>query len=145
MPCLHPCRTAELLVEFHERICGIQSGGRLLAHRAMSQGFWWPNMQREAVKYIKRCGRCQMHAPILNQPGGNLNPISSPWPFAQWRLDIIRPFARTSGNKQYVIVAIDYFTNWVEAKALANINHVEKYYHEIRNPQSTGVRQWITA
>ena len=45
MLCLHSSKTAELLVEFHEGICGGHSGGRSFAHRAMTQGFWWPNMQ----------------------------------------------------------------------------------------------------
>ena len=35
--------------------------------------------------------------------------------------DIIGPFPRALGNKRYVVVAIDYFTKWVEAEALANI------------------------
>ena len=62
---------------------------------------------------------------MLHQPGGNLNPVTSPWPFAQWGLDIIRPFHRASGNRQYVIVATDYFMKWVEAEALANIRDVD--------------------
>ena len=80
---LHPNRITELLVELHEGICGGHSGGRSLAQRAMTQGFWWPNMQREAVEYVKKCDQFQRHAPILHQLGGNLNLILSPWPFAQ--------------------------------------------------------------
>ncbi|XP_075658971.1 uncharacterized protein LOC142628820 [Castanea sativa] len=68
---------------------------------------------------------CQRHAPILYQPRGNLNPIISPWPFAQWGLDIIRPFPCALENKRYVVVATDYFNKWVEAEALANIRDVD--------------------
>lgn len=78
--CLHPSKTVELLVELHKGVCGGHSGGRSLAHRAMTQGFWWPNMQREIVEYVKRCDRCQRHASMLHLPGGNLNSIVSPWP-----------------------------------------------------------------
>ena len=46
--CVHPELTESLLEELHEGICGSHTGGRSLAHRAINQGYWWPNMQREA-------------------------------------------------------------------------------------------------
>ena len=57
--------------------------------------------------------------------GGVLNPLSSPWPFAQWGLDIVGPFPKAVGNKKYLIVGTDYFTKWVEAEPLANIRDVD--------------------
>uniref|UniRef100_A0A2N9ILK1 Integrase catalytic domain-containing protein n=1 Tax=Fagus sylvatica TaxID=28930 RepID=A0A2N9ILK1_FAGSY len=45
-----------LLFEIHESICGSHTGGRSLAHRAMSQGYWWPYMQSDAVRVITRFG-----------------------------------------------------------------------------------------
>jgi len=81
-------------------------------------------MQRDAVEYVERCEQCQKHAPLIHQPVGSLNLISNPWPFAQWELDIIGPLPRAMGNKRFVLVAMDYFTKWVEAEALANIRDV---------------------
>ena len=52
---VHPELTESLLEELHEGICGSHTGGRSLAHRAITQGYWWPNMQREALEYIKKC------------------------------------------------------------------------------------------
>ena len=46
--CVHPEMTESLLEELHEGICGSHTGGRSLAHRAITQGYWWLNMQREA-------------------------------------------------------------------------------------------------
>lgn len=66
-----------------------------------------------------------MHAPLLHQPEGSLNPISIPWPFAQWGLNIVKPFPRALGNRLYVVVATDYFTKWVEAEAFANIRDLD--------------------
>ena len=40
--CLHPEKVSKLLAELHEGVCGGHVGGRSLAHRAMTQGFWWP-------------------------------------------------------------------------------------------------------
>ena len=59
--------------------------------------------------------------PFDHQSARHLNPISNLWPFAQWGLDILGPFLRATGNRRFVLVAVDYFTKWAEAKALANI------------------------
>ena len=110
-----------LLEELHEGICGSHTGGRSIAHKAITPGYWWPNMQKEALEYTKKCDQCQRFTPNIHQPGGFLNPFSSPWPFAQWGLDIVDPFPKAAGNKKYLLVGTDYFTKWVEAEPLANI------------------------
>ena len=53
--CLHPGKVNELLVELHDRVCGSHVGGHSVAHRAMTQGFWWPLMQKDATEYIRKC------------------------------------------------------------------------------------------
>ena len=122
--CLHPDATKLILEELHEGICGSHTGGRSLSHRAITQGYWWPNMQKEAHEYVKKCGQCQRFAPNIHQPGGTLNLLSSPWPFAQWSLDILGPFPKAVGNKRFLLVDTDYFTKWVE-ELLANIRDVD--------------------
>ena len=42
--CLHPKKVNELLSELHDGMCGSHVGGHFLAHQAMTQGFWWPQM-----------------------------------------------------------------------------------------------------
>ena len=123
--CVHPKASEILLEELHEGICGSHTGGRSLSHRALTQGYWWPNMQKEAQEYVKKCDQCQRFAPNIHQPGGTLNPLSSPWPFAQWGLDIVGPFPKAAGNRRYLLVGTDYFTKWVEAEPLANIRDVD--------------------
>ena len=71
-----------ILEELHEGICGSHIGGRSLSHKAITQGYWWPNMQKKAHEYVKKCDQCQRFAPNIHQPGGILNPLSSPWSFA---------------------------------------------------------------
>ena len=46
--CIHPERSDLLLEELHEEICGSHTGEKSLSHRAITQGYWWPNMQKEA-------------------------------------------------------------------------------------------------
>ena len=102
--CIYPKASELLLEELHEGICGSHIGGRSIAHRAITQGYWWPN---------------------THQPRGFLNPFSNPWPFAQWGLDIVSSFPKAAGNKKYLLVSTNYFTKWVKTEPLANIRDVD--------------------
>ena len=82
-------------------------------------------MQKKAQEYVRKCDQCQRFALNIHQPGGVLNPLSSPWPFASWGLDIVRHFPKAVGNKKYLLVCTDYFTKWVEAEPLVNIKDVD--------------------
>ena len=82
-------------------------------------------MQKKEQEYFKKCDQCQRFALNIHQPGGVLNPLSSPWPFAQRGLDIVGPFFKAVGNKKYLLVCTNYFTKWVEAEPLANIKDVD--------------------
>lgn len=42
--------------------------------------------------------------------------ILAPWPFDMWRIDILTLFSMTTRQRKFLIVAIDYFIKWVEAK-----------------------------
>ena len=47
--------------------------------------------------------------------------MMAPWPFAQWRLDILGHFSIGTWKMKFLVVEIDYFTKWVEAEPLAKI------------------------
>ncbi|GJU51262.1 reverse transcriptase domain-containing protein [Tanacetum coccineum] len=47
--------------------------------------------------------------------------IMAPWPFYQWGMDILGPLPQASRKLKFVIVAIDYFTKWIEAKPVVMI------------------------
>ena len=48
--------------------------------------------------------------------------ITSPWPFAQWGMDIVGPLPTASAQKKLILIATDYFSKWIEGKAFASIN-----------------------
>ena len=47
--------------------------------------------------------------------------MSAPWQFTRFGVDIIGPLPRGTSDKKFAVVAIDYFTKWVEAEALKHI------------------------
>ncbi|GJS89900.1 reverse transcriptase domain-containing protein [Tanacetum coccineum] len=111
------------------RSSSMHSGPRSVVARALRSGYYWPTMHRDARDMIKKCNDCQVHRPIPRQPQQELTPITSPWPFHKWGIDIAGPFPVAAGGLKFLIVAIDYFTKWIEAKAVATItgNQVKRF------------------
>ena len=90
-----------------------------------AKGLPQTSTNREAQEYVKKCNQCQRFAPNIHQLRGVLNPLSSPWPFAQWGLHIICHFPKAARNRRYLLVGTDYFTKWVKAEPLANVRDVD--------------------
>ncbi|RVW61781.1 Gypsy retrotransposon integrase-like protein 1 [Vitis vinifera] len=94
------------------------------------------------------------YAPIPHMPLETLKPISGPWPFAQWGMDIVGPFPAAPAQKKFLLVATDYFSKWVEAEAYTSIKdkdvtniafrnfcselNIRNSYSTLRYPQSNG-------
>lgn len=84
-------------------------------------GLFRPTMLQDAKEFIKKCDKCQYFINFQHLPALEMTPISSPWPFSQWGIDLVGPFPESKGQTKYVVVAIDYFIKWDEAEALARI------------------------
>ena len=78
LKCLTPEQSQYVLEELHEGICGNHHGGRTLAHRVHTQGYYWTTMRVDAANYTKKCDRCQRLAPVLKSPVQDLISIASP-------------------------------------------------------------------
>ena len=78
-------------------------------------------MLKDAQAYVKLCDKCQRFSNFIRQPFEELTPMTAPWPFTQWGLDIMGPFPTAVRQLKFLVVGIDYFTKWVEAEALASI------------------------
>ena len=96
--CLTPEQGQYILTELHEGICGNNPGGRTLAHRVHTQGYYWPTMKSDAIDYVKKCDSCQRMSPILKSPVQDLVSIT---------------------QKKLLLVATDYFSKWIEADAFS--------------------------
>ncbi|CAJ2636298.1 unnamed protein product [Trifolium pratense] len=110
-----------ILREVHEGINAQHLGGRSLARKALRAGYYWPTMQQDAKDHVKKCDKCQRHGDMHLAPPRELKSLSSPWPFAWWGMDLLGPFTKGLYQNRYLIVAVDYFTKWVEAEPLFDI------------------------
>ncbi|XP_035830860.1 uncharacterized protein LOC118480231 [Helianthus annuus] len=118
--CVDKTDAQYLVREIHEGLCGIHAGPRMVVAKITSAGYYWLGMHMDAVDLLRRCEACQRHAPKTLRPKNPLIPVTFAWPFQQWGIDLIGPFPDAPGAVKFIIVAVDYFTKWVEAKALAS-------------------------
>ncbi|XP_062075333.1 uncharacterized protein LOC133779379 [Humulus lupulus] len=123
--CLRPSEAKKLLEEIHEGACGNHTGGRSLAHKALTAGYYWSYMMTEARDYARKCDKCQRFAPTIHQPAQALHSIIAPWPFAKWGMDVVGELPRAAGGKQYALIAIDYFTKWVIVEAYVTVSKTD--------------------
>ena len=76
------------------------------------------------MELVKKCEKCQRFGNAQRLLANRMSTITSPWSFAQWGIDIVGPLPIGKGQVKFLLVAIDYFTKWVEAEALATITEV---------------------
>ncbi|CAL8107476.1 unnamed protein product [Prunus armeniaca] len=95
--CLAPGEGHYVLWEIHGGICGNHSGTRSLAHKVIRQGYFWPSLHTDAQAFTQKCDKCQRFANIHQLPAEPLTAMVSPWPFAQWGLDLIGPMPEGKG------------------------------------------------
>ncbi|GKD25788.1 reverse transcriptase domain-containing protein [Tanacetum coccineum] len=119
--CVGPLQANYVLREIHEGSCSMHAGTRSVVAKALRIGYYWPTMHEDARKLIQACQDCQVHKPVPRNPQQKLSPITSLWPFYKWGIDIAGPFLEGPGKVKFLIVAIDYFTKWIEAKPVATI------------------------
>ncbi|GKU96145.1 hypothetical protein SLEP1_g9416 [Rubroshorea leprosula] len=117
--CLTPYEAEYTVREVHEGVCGTHIGGKTLARKLLRQGYYWPTMVENAQNYVKKCPTYQFNADNIHMPGEMLSSLSSPWPFAQWGVDLLDLFVKGKGVCTYLVVTVDYFAKWIEAKPLS--------------------------
>ncbi|XP_022894074.1 uncharacterized protein LOC111408560 [Olea europaea var. sylvestris] len=84
-------------------------------------GYYWPTLKQDALEFVRKCDKCERFSPVQRQPSQELTTVSSPWPFSKWGVDLIGSLPKSRGGASFAIVAIDYFTKWVEAEPLEKI------------------------
>uniref|UniRef100_A0A2N9GYX8 RNase H type-1 domain-containing protein n=1 Tax=Fagus sylvatica TaxID=28930 RepID=A0A2N9GYX8_FAGSY len=93
--------------------------------RFMRAGYYWLTMERDCIRHVQTCHKCQMYQNSKNAPPQYLHTMASPWPFSAWGMDVIGAITpKASNGHEFILVAIDYFTKWVEACSFKNVTQV---------------------
>ncbi|VFR03140.1 unnamed protein product [Cuscuta campestris] len=119
--CLTNREAERVIAEVHKGVCAAHQMSRTLSQRIILLGYYWPTIVQDWERYVQKCRTCQVFYKYPGRPATYYHPVSNVIPFARFGVDIIGAFPVAQGGKKFVIVAIDYFTKWIEAEALANI------------------------
>ncbi|GJV95682.1 reverse transcriptase domain-containing protein [Tanacetum coccineum] len=115
--CVFGQEALEILKACHEGPTGGHHSANITARKVFDVGFFWPTIYQDAHSMIKSCDACQRQGKISHRDEMPQNAIQVCEIFDVWGIDFMGPFPSSRGNK-YILVAVDYLSKWVEAKAL---------------------------
>ena len=120
--CLDRAFTDRVMREVHVGVYRPHMGRHILARKIMRTGYFWLTMETDCCQFVQRCPKCQIHGDLLNVLPLELHALTSPWPFSVWVIDIIGKISPKSSNgHEFILVAIDYLTMWVESASYARL------------------------
>ena len=123
--CLDRASTDRVMREVHTKVYSPHMGGHMLTRKIMRTDSFWLTMETHYCQFVQRCPECQMHGDLIHVPPSELHELTSPWPFSIWGIDIIGKISPKSSNgHEYILVAINYLTKWVEASSYARLTTV---------------------
>jgi hypothetical protein len=115
----------ELLHEIHAGTCGHHAGPRTLVGKAFRQGFYWPIAVADSKDIMRSCEGCQFYARQTHLSVQALGTIPITWPFAVWHLDMVGPLRQAPEGFTHLLVAVDKFSKWIEARPIVNVRSEE--------------------
>ena len=120
--CLRRMEAMRVMTEIHKGICGAHQTRVKMKWLLWRHSYYWTRMLKDCISYAKGCQEFQKHGPIHKVPAKELQSIIKPWPFSGWAIDLIgKIYPPSSGQHCFIIIAIDYFTKWVEAIPMRSV------------------------
>ncbi|GJS87760.1 reverse transcriptase domain-containing protein [Tanacetum coccineum] len=114
--CVHGKEALDILEACHNGPTGGHHGANLTAKKVFDAGFFWPSIYKDAHELVKNCDSCQRQGKISQRDEMPQNSIQVCEIFDVWGIDFMGPSISKATNTY--LVAVDYLSKWVEAKAL---------------------------
>nr|GFB03742.1 reverse transcriptase domain-containing protein [Tanacetum cinerariifolium] len=115
--CVAGKEAIDILNACHSGPTGGHFGANYTAKKDFDSGVYWPTIYKDAFELVKHYDLCQRQGKISQNDEMPQNYIQICEIFDVWGIDLMGPFPTSKGNK-YILVAVDYLSKWVEAKAL---------------------------
>nr|GEY07461.1 reverse transcriptase domain-containing protein [Tanacetum cinerariifolium] len=115
--CVHGQKAIDILKACYYGPTGGHHGLNYTVKKVFDSEFYWPTIYRDAQDLVKTCDVCQRQGKISQRDKMPQNSIQVCEIFDVWGIDFMGLFSSSRGNK-YILVAVDYLSKWVEAKAL---------------------------
>nr|GFA07675.1 reverse transcriptase domain-containing protein [Tanacetum cinerariifolium] len=115
--CVHGQEAFDILKACHEGPTGGHHGANFTAKKVVNASFVWPTIYKDAQDLVKSCDSCQRQGEISQKDEMPQKVIQVCKIFNVWGINFMGPFSSSRGNR-HILVAVDYLSKWVEAKAL---------------------------
>jgi hypothetical protein len=112
----------QILMEVHAGVCIGHIRATALATKVLRQGFYWPAIIDNAAKLVSTCKACQRFSHKTKAPAQPVQLIAPSWTLQRWGIDIVGKLTPVQGNYTFVLIAVEYFTKWIETKPLTNVS-----------------------
>uniref|UniRef100_A0A2N9HMH2 RNA-directed DNA polymerase n=1 Tax=Fagus sylvatica TaxID=28930 RepID=A0A2N9HMH2_FAGSY len=96
--CVDAEEANRLIQEMHAGLMGAHANGPFLARKIMRAGYYWLTMERDCIRHVQTCHKCQMYQNSKNAPPQYLHTMASPWPFSAWGMDVIGAITPKASN-----------------------------------------------
>lgn len=126
----------DILNDNHESLFGAHRGYKKTIAQ-IRRHFYWPQMKKEILEYVKTCTECQKAKSLNTKPFGKLRPF--PPPSKKWEeisMDFIFDLPRTSNKNTGILVVVDKLSKQthfipldskINAKGTADLFYKEVY------------------
>ncbi|KAM1255941.1 hypothetical protein ACFX2G_030716 [Malus domestica] len=114
--CVHDSECHSILSFCHTYACGGHFGTQRTALKVLQCGFYWPSIFKDAKTFYLTCDKCQRMGGISARDQMPQVSILNVEIFDVWGIDFMGPFPSSYGF-MYILLAVDYVSKWVEAKA----------------------------
>ncbi|XP_039687886.1 uncharacterized protein [Medicago truncatula] len=114
--CIPENEVSSILTHCQSSSYGGHASTQKTSFKILHSGFWWPSLFKDVHSFISKCDKCQRTGSITKRNEMPLNNILEVEIFDVWGIDFMGPFPSSFGN-QYILVAVDYVSKWVEAIA----------------------------
>ncbi|XP_027157814.1 uncharacterized protein LOC113759438 [Coffea eugenioides] len=114
--CVPESETPSILTHCHNYACGGHFGPKRTARKILDCGFYWETLFRDAYAFCKSCEKCQKFGSLSHRDEMPQVPMLFCEVFDVWGMDFMGPFPSSFGFL-YILLAVDYVSKWVEAKA----------------------------
>ncbi|KAG5552094.1 hypothetical protein RHGRI_010249 [Rhododendron griersonianum] len=93
-------------------------GWRKLHEQMVNLGYFWPTMEKDSKRHVRRCQACQKFGNLVHAPSVELHSVRAPYPFHTWAMDLVGPIRPASRKNRWILAATEVYTKWVEAVPL---------------------------
>ena len=134
--CVPYDETRSILEHCHASAYGGHASFSKTAAKVLQSGFFWPSLFRDARTFVSACDKCQRTGNITKRSEMPLHSILEVEVFDVWGIDFMGPFPPSCGY-EYILVAVDYVSKWVEAVACrkADSSAVRRLFTDIIFPR----------